>query len=286
MKKLFLIIASILLSFTVVSAVVKTNEKNLFQAEGHSKKELERIKKSVKSSKVCGIINKDCNYFNNINEINSNSKLDNKTNINNSKCDNAQINSENILYNNTVVEILQDKSYKYYLVRENENAEPKWILAENINIPPDPETNPERLSKEDLEGYVNLMNFESKTNYFIWVDIDRQLCYLFKGEKNNWRLEKTFICATGKNISPTTRGEFETSDKGEWFYSERLNSGAKYFIRFNGSYLFHSVAMDKEKNITDPILGKRRSSGCVRLALEDIKYLYDTIPEKTKVYIN
>lgn len=276
MKKFILIIASILLSFTVVSVIIKNNEKFQFQAEENNLKEIEKIKKSIKSSKVCGVINKDCNYFNDFSKINS---------IDSSKI-NTNIVSNGILKCNTTVEILQDKSYKYYLVRETENSTPKWILAENLSIPPDPETNSNRLSKNALEAYTNAMSFESKTQYFIWVDIDRQLCYVFKGEKNNWKLEKNFVCSTGKNISPTTRGEFETSDKGEWFYSERLKSGAKYFIRFNGSYLFHSVAMDKNQNITDPILGKRRSSGCVRLGLEDIKYLYDTIPTKTKVYVN
>ena len=58
-----------------------------------------------------------------------------------------------------------------------------------------------------------------------------------------------------------------------------------YWSRFNGSYLFHSVAMDKDKNITDNILGKRRSSGCVRMSVDDAKWFFENIEAGTKVWI-
>lgn len=264
MKKLLMVVVAILLSFTVISAIVKTTDKTQAEANDYTDSEIERIKKLVKPSKVCAIINKDCIFFDNL----------------------TTLKAIGTLKNNTVVEILQDKSCKYYYVREDENSKAKWVSADCLTIPPDEKTNSEKMSSSDLEAYVNIMNFKSNTPYLIWVDIDRQLTHIFKNEKNNWSLDRSFTCATGKNVSPTTRGEFETSDKGEWFYSERLKSGAKYYIRFNNSYLFHSVAMDKNQNVTDPVLGKRRSSGCVRLSVDDIKYLYKTIPEKTKVYIN
>lgn len=264
MKSLYMIAAAILLSFTIVSAVIKQTDKNQIQAKQNEQTEINRIKNLVKSSKVCAKINKDCYYFNDIDALTP----------------------VGTIKENTEVEILMDKSYKYYYIRENENSSPKWVKGENLIIPNDQKTNNNRMSTADLESYVNIMDFESKSPYFVWVDIDRQLTHIFKGEKNNWKLEKTFICSTGKNTSPTTRGEFEISDRGEWFYSERLKSGAKYYIRFNNSYLFHSIAMDKNQNIIDPVLGERRSSGCVRLSLEDIQYLYKTIPEKTKVFVN
>lgn len=264
MQKFFMGVSAILLSFTMVCAVIKETDENQARAEEYAQEEINRIKKMVKPSKVCAIISKDCEYFNDIDSLHP----------------------IGIIKANTEVEILQDKSFKYYLVRENEASDEKWVKGEYLIIPDDEETDSSRMSVSDLESYVNIMNFESKTPYFIWVDISRQLTHIFIGEKNSWKLDKTFVCSTGKNVSPTTRGEFEISDRGEWFYSERLQSGAKYFLRFNNSYLFHSLAMDKNKNITDTVLGQRRSSGCVRLSLEDIQYLYNTIPEKTKVFVN
>jgi len=59
-----------------------------------------------------------------------------------------------------------------------------------------------------------------------------------------------------------------------------------YYVRFNGSYLFHSIAMDKDKNVIDGVLGQRRSSGCIRMSLDDSKWFFENIPEKSRVFIN
>ncbi|MDE6181702.1 MAG: L,D-transpeptidase [Eubacteriales bacterium] len=184
------------------------------------------------------------------------------------------------------VEILQDKGEQKYFIKSEKNKIKGWILAEFLNIPETPLTNENRLKDKDIEKYINEKGFDSKTEYFVFTDIDRQLTYILKGGLNNWKMEKTIVCATGKNTSPTTRGIFEIGDRGEWFFSERLGSGARYWVRFNDSYLFHSVAMDKNKNIIDPTVGQRCSSGCVRMQIEDIKWFYENIPYGTTVFIN
>lgn len=182
------------------------------------------------------------------------------------------------------VMIVKDYSLKWYYVELEDKK--MWVKAENISIPSDGLTAKDALSDREIECYINTKGFESKTDRFIWVDIHRQQIYILKGRKSGFSMEKRMSCSTGKNCSPTTRGLFETSDKGEWFYSKRLESGAKYWVRFNGSYLFHSVAMDKEQNITDPVLGIRRSSGCVRTSVNDAKYIYQTIEKGTAVFVN
>lgn len=233
-------------------------------ADDYTSKEAEAIKKEVKSSEVFARTNKKCTVYEN---------ADDKTPV-------------DTLDKNAEVEILMDKSEKWYCINMPVTSKQVWIKSEDINIPENPPTNDKKMKKKQMELFVNVMNFESNTDYFVWVDIDRQVTNVFKGEKGNWKLEKSLTCATGKNSSPTVRGSFEIGDRGEWFYTERLQSGAKYWIRFNGSYLFHSVAMDKNKNITDDVLGERRSSGCVRMGLKDIKWFYDTVPKGTKVFIN
>ncbi|MDR2166909.1 MAG: L,D-transpeptidase, partial [Clostridiales bacterium] len=86
---------------------------------------------------------------------------------------------------------------------------------------------------------------------------------------------------------PTTRGIFALTDRGEWFYSYRLASGAKYWIRFNGNYLFHSTPMDQNKIPLpgEDIVGEKRSNGCIRLLLPDMKWIYENIPDNTAVVI-
>lgn len=183
------------------------------------------------------------------------------------------------------VEILQDRTALWYRVISLDSGKDGWVLAEDLVIPPDEPVNESRLTDEQLNEYAALVNPKSKTAYFTITDIGRQLIYVFKGGQNNWKFERSMLCTTGVNASPTTRGSFTISARGEWFYSERLSGGAKYWVRFNGSYLFHSVAMDKEQNVIDEVLGVKRSSGCVRLSLEDAEWFYNNIPDGSLVII-
>lgn len=182
------------------------------------------------------------------------------------------------------VEILQDKTAKWYLVKFKDME--GWLPYSVLNIPPDSPVNTKLLNREDLEGFANYNEFESETEYFIWVDIDRQHTYVFKGSKDNWKIERVMPCATGCNKSPTTRGLFSIADRGEWFYADQFQSGAKNWVRFNGTYLFHSVAMDRHKNVKEPELGERITSGCVRLSVEDSRWIYENMPEGTAVWVN
>jgi len=183
------------------------------------------------------------------------------------------------------VEIIKDYSESRYFVRSMRTDKSGWVRRESLDIPPDTPANETRLTAEQLEEYVNNTGFFSDTNYFILTDIDRQLVHVFNGSTRSWSLLKTMDCATGKNTSPTTRGLFKTGERGEWFYSERLGSGGMYWVRFNGPYLFHSIPMDKDKNVLDDTIGVRCSNGCIRLRISDAKWIFKTIPDGTGVFV-
>jgi len=185
-----------------------------------------------------------------------------------------------------MVEILEDFSEKVYKVAMTDGTK-GWIDARNIKIPPDIPTDKSVLPPAILEEFVNAKDYASKTNYLILVDIGRQKTHVFNNSANYWQLQKSFDCSTGQNTSPTTRGIFTFTDRGEWFYSHRLQSGAKYWIRFNGNYLFHSIPMDKNKKplAGEDVVGTKLSNGCVRLTLPNIKWIYDNIPDGTTVVI-
>ena len=54
-----------------------------------------------------------------------------------------------------------------------------------------------------------------------------------------------------------------------------------------GDYLFHSVPFDETQTvILDDTLGTPASHGCIRLKVEDAKWLYDNIANDTKIIIN
>jgi len=184
-----------------------------------------------------------------------------------------------------IVEIWEDFSEKIYRVDTGDAQ--GWINARHLKIPEDVSTDMSVASSNQLEAFANEKSFESKTKHLLMVDIARQKLYIFEGKIGAWVLVNSFDCSTGTNTSPTTRGSFSLKDRGEWFYSYRLESGAKYWIRFNGHYLFHSIPMDKHKNILkgEDVVGIRRSNGCVRLLIEDMRWIYENISDGAAVVI-
>ena len=184
------------------------------------------------------------------------------------------------------VEILQDFSYEVYMIKIDEGLT-GWVSAKFLCIPPDGPTDESVVSTLHLEKFINDGGYKSESDYLLLADIGRQKLHVFKGSVGKWQFKRSFDCSTGTNTSPTTRGVFTVSDRGKWFFSERLNSGAKFWLRFNGNYLFHSVPMDKDKKIIpgEDVLGQKRSSGCIRLSVEDAKWLYENVPSGTAVVI-
>lgn len=121
---------------------------------------------------------------------------------------------------------------------------------------------------------------------FIEVDVTEQLVRIMNGEK----AIKQMVASTGREGHETPLGTFEIQNRGTWFYSEKYKQGAKYWVSFKGwgVYLFHSVAMDKDRQVIQEEaekLGQPVSHGCVRLSTEDAKWIHDNIPEKTRVVI-
>lgn len=187
-----------------------------------------------------------------------------------------------------VVEILEDRSESRYKVRSVSTGTIGFVDGDNMSIDSNEYVEKKLMSKEEQEIFAVAMEFTSDTDYFVWVDILRQQVNIFKkkNENGHWERIRSVACATGHNTSPTTRGTFQISERGEWFYSERLESGAMYWMRFNDTYLLHTVAMDRNRNVIDGVLGERRSKGCVRMSIEDTKWIYDTVPDGSTVFVN
>lgn len=131
-------------------------------------------------------------------------------------------------------------------------------------------------------------NQEKDTNpYWIDVDVTAQQVRIMRGEE----VVKTMTASTGVEGHETPLGTFEIQNRGEWFFNEKYQQGAKYWVSFKGwgVYLFHSLAMDKDQEVIPEEaakLGQPASHGCIRLAIEDAKWIYDNIPAKTKVVIH
>lgn len=139
-----------------------------------------------------------------------------------------------------------------------------------------------KLSKDT----INSFDLSSKTSKLVITNISEQKTYIYSGNTNNWNLEKEFICSTGLESEPTPLGTFAVENKAPWFFSEKYGQGGKYWVGFKGNYLFHSVPFDRnQKKVLDPTLGEPASHGCIRLSVEDSKWLFNNIPIGTKVLI-
>ncbi|MCI4136740.1 L,D-transpeptidase [Bacillus vallismortis] len=126
----------------------------------------------------------------------------------------------------------------------------------------------------------------------VWIDVDvkDQKAYIKEGSKTLY----TMIVSSGLDQTKddaTPKGTFYIEpERGEWFFSEGYQEGAEYWVSWknHGEFLFHSVPMTKDKKVIEKEakkLGMKASHGCLRLAIPDAKWIYENIPQHTKVVI-
>lgn len=123
--------------------------------------------------------------------------------------------------------------------------------------------------------------YYSRTNWLILVDTSRCITSVYYGSQGNWGLYKRYVCSTGRAATPTVIGEYEVYGKG---YSFGHGYTCYWYTQFYGDYLFHSSPYYVNSNrIMDATMGVPSSAGCVRLEIQNAKWIYDNIPYGTKV---
>lgn len=180
---------------------------------------------------------------------------------------------------------IRDESNSRYLIRKSNGSE-IWVACNKVSVPSNPATNTKYLTKNQLETYVNITStFVSGTKYFTWVDLNRQRVNVFTGASKHWILVKSYSCATGNNITPSKRGLFTIQDKGASFVA---GPGAivKYWTRYSGNYMLHSIILTTAGAVCDSNIGKRVSHGCIRMPLDMAKWYYNTIPRGSAIWVN
>ena len=125
--------------------------------------------------------------------------------------------------------------------------------------------------------------YSSSTNYLILVDRASCVVGVYSGSKGKWSQRYIWSCAPGKASTPTVSGEFNVAAKG--YYFDSGNSRCFYYTQFKGNYLFHSVLYHKNGTLQDGRVGIPLSHGCVRLEIENAKWIYYNIPAGTHVVV-
>lgn len=140
----------------------------------------------------------------------------------------------------------------------------------------------------EKEPQGNNNGTSSSMPYLIKVNKTQNIVIIYKQDDSGEYTVpvKAMVCSVGKEGN-TPLGTFKTSDKYTWRLLEG-NVYGQYATRITGHFLFHSVPyFEKSKDTLEydeyNKLGSAASAGCIRLSVEDSKWIYDNCPTKTTV---
>jgi peptidoglycan hydrolase-like protein with peptidoglycan-binding domain len=129
--------------------------------------------------------------------------------------------------------------------------------------------------------------------YLLKVSIAKQRVYAYAPDENEEYtvLVRTMKCSTGMSGNDTPKGTYQatTGPGARWHYFKEFYVWAQYAYYIQGDYMFHSVLYNQRGG--NPTygsvhnLGRKASHGCVRLSVENAKWVYQNCPMKTKVII-
>ena len=150
---------------------------------------------------------------------------------------------------------------------------------------------PDKVAQAFLDAGASSASYRKDHKYCIAVNTAQNLVTVYTTD-NELRFTKpvrAMVCSCGLSSSPTKLGTYKTQNKYSW---RALNGGVygQYATRITGSYLFHSVpyySQNKGKLETAEYnkLGSPASAGCVRMAVRDVKWIYNNCPLGTIVYL-
>ena len=146
------------------------------------------------------------------------------------------------------------------------------------------QTDGSMLTDKQAEMFQMAQAYNSNTNYLILVDRAACKVAVYAGRFGAWNNIMYWDCAPGKASTPTVSGTFTVQGKG--YYFDSGSARCYWYTQFYGNYLFHSVLYSKYNgSLMDGRVGIPLSHGCVRLQIDNAKWIYDNIPRGTKVVI-
>ena len=170
----------------------------------------------------------------------------------------------------------KNKKKKYKKVKKTRNT---WYAFSHDNG--------QVLRKIGDDADRKVQPYYSNTSYMVIVNCKKHQTRIYSGSANNWKRIHKWKCTTGKPSTPTIKGTFSIGVKGLHF-DTGSNMRVWYYTQFCGNYFFHSVLYDRQPKPVRCVsgwLGISRSHGCIRLKLENSKWIYDHVPAGTKVVI-
>ena len=131
-------------------------------------------------------------------------------------------------------------------------------------------------------------NASSGTKYLIGLSVNKHRVNVFEKKDGEWVMKYQWRCTTGVNPNHSREGNF--TPRGVYKIGKKLRYfGDTYTVwwasNFTGAVWFHSVLYNpgSTTEIQDGRLGIAASHGCVRLAIENSKWIYDNADAGTRV---
>ncbi len=184
------------------------------------------------------------------------------------------------------------KGFKYYFSKEKKTLGQAATGTVKIGKKEYKFDKQGRLMDDKYSMKMKARNLTSPTKYLILVNKSTHKVGVFKGKKGDWKLIKYFACTIGAPGTPTPSGTFLMGpSRGKPFHQLYFDSAAIrcwYATRIYAGYNFHSVLYTQARRpvrIANGRLGANLSHGCIRLHIDNAKWIYKNIPKKTKCVI-
>jgi lipoprotein-anchoring transpeptidase ErfK/SrfK len=133
--------------------------------------------------------------------------------------------------------------------------------------------------------FMNDNSVYSDTNFAITTSLMNKYTYIFLKNNNKWTLLYKWPCSIGSPKTPTITGVFKVKLKLP-FFGLKKGYRAKWATQIIGEYLYHSILFNVAGDtVIDGRLGMAISNGCIRLATNNAKWIYDNIPKNSVIII-
>ena len=139
------------------------------------------------------------------------------------------------------------------------------------------------ISGDSVYVYNMIRNLTSPTEWLLAVDTESCLVGVYYKMPYGWEEGALWLCSPGTYYTPTVKGLFSVGSRGYYFDSYGVR--CYYWTQFYGDYLFHSTTYYTSGAPKDTRLGMHLSHGCVRLETSNAKWINETIPSGTTVYV-
>ncbi len=129
--------------------------------------------------------------------------------------------------------------------------------------------------------------------HYIVVDLTNQIVTVYNTKDGS--IARQMLCSAGQNDATPTGTWYmpakERSDeRSEWYYMGSHNVWVKYATRIYYAYFFHSLTFNRKDDSTmnakaAEMFGVPASHGCIRLRVEDARYIAEQCLHGTRVDI-